>query len=57
MVEGMISRFDQSFGALSSVIASGGLARLFSNEIKGVTAIEPDLTLTGLRLAYEAIAL
>jgi type III pantothenate kinase len=56
MVEGMIARMAQSVGPFETVITCGGLARLFENQINGVTAIEPDLTLTGLMLVYESTA-
>ena len=56
MVEGMIARFTASSGPFASVITTGGLSRLFANQIAGVTAVEPDLTLTGLMLVYEAAA-
>jgi len=37
------------------VIATGGLARMFVQEIPRIDVVEPDLTLHGLRLAYELI--
>ena len=56
MAEGMIARFAASSGPFASVITTGGLARLFDGQIDGVTAVEPDLALTGLMLVYEAAA-
>ncbi len=38
-----------------SVIATGGLSRLFIKEVPEIGKIEPNLTLYGLQLAYETI--
>lgn len=37
------------------VIATGGLARMFIKEVPEISEIEPNLTLYGLRIAYETI--
>jgi type III pantothenate kinase len=38
------------------VVATGGLGRIFSELCDGIQAYEPELTLDGIRLAYEARA-
>jgi type III pantothenate kinase len=53
LIEGLIRRIKQEFGAPMTAIATGGLAPLFEGAIAGIERIDPDLTLWGLRLIYE----
>ena len=53
MVKGMVIRFDEELGGGSKVVATGGLARLMDKETGIFDAVNPDLTLTGLRIIYE----
>lgn len=53
LVEGLVARIKAEFGAPMSVIATGGLAPLFDGAIPAIEAIDPNLTLWGLRLVYE----
>lgn len=53
LVDGMVSRFRAEMNAPDCpVIATGGHAALIASETKNITAVEPLLTLEGLRLAY-----
>jgi len=52
LVEGMINRLKAAFGAEMTVIATGGLANIFSVSIKGVDHHDPDLTLNGMVAIY-----
>lgn len=53
LVEGMVARFKAELGMDAHVIATGGWAWVVSHETKIFDAVEPNLTLTGLRLIYE----
>jgi type III pantothenate kinase len=53
MVKGMVSRFDTELGGGSKVVATGGLADLIAKEADIFDAINPDLTLSGLRIIYD----
>jgi type III pantothenate kinase len=53
MIEGLVARIKTEFGAAMRVIATGGLAPLFSEGTLVIEQIEPDLTLEGLRLLAE----
>ena len=53
LVKGMVARFDRELGGGSKVIATGGLASVIEGEVKVFDAVDPDLTLTGLRLIHE----
>ena len=53
MVRGMVARFDRELGGGSKVIATGGLANVIAREIEVFDAVNPDLTLTGLRIVYD----
>jgi type III pantothenate kinase len=53
LVEGLVQRIKQEFGAPMSVIATGGLAPLFDGATSVIEHIDADLTLWGLRLIYE----
>jgi type III pantothenate kinase len=53
LVEGMIRRFKAELGGEAKVVATGGWSWVLEGESNLIDAIEPDLTLTGLRLVYE----
>ncbi len=53
MVKGMVARFDEEMGGGCKVIATGGLASVIQNEVDVFDAVNPDLTLAGLRIIYE----
>ena len=53
LVRGMVSRFKRELGANAKVIATGGLANVIENRPKIFDAIDPNLTLTGLKLVYD----
>jgi type III pantothenate kinase len=53
MIEGMVARIAREIGRKTKVIATGGMAALFSKHSDVFDAIEPDLTITGLGLLYE----
>jgi type III pantothenate kinase len=53
LVEGLVTRIKQEFGAPMGVIATGGLAPLFDGATTVIEHIDTDLTLWGLRLIYE----
>ena len=53
LIEGMIRRIQQELGNKAKVVATGGQAYPFAEEIAAIDVINPDLTLTGLRLIYE----
>jgi type III pantothenate kinase len=50
LIEGLLVRIEGEFGAKLKAIATGGLAPLFAEGTSKFTAIDPDLTLEGLRL-------
>jgi type III pantothenate kinase len=53
LVEGMVTRFRDELGPDMKVIATGGLAPVLAAETKVIDAVEPWLTLEGLRLIWE----
>jgi len=53
LIEGLISRIKKEFGQKMTVIATGGLARLFSGAVEGIDHFDGDLTLRGLHQIYE----
>ena len=53
MVKGMVARFDKELGGGSKTIATGGLARVIEREVGIFDEVDPNLTLTGLRLIHE----
>lgn len=52
LVEGIVSRIQQELGEKTTVVATGGYAELIANETKIINAVNPDITLIGLRLIY-----
>ena len=53
LIEGLIARIKAEYGGPMKVVATGGLAPLFSEGTLEIGHIEPDLTLDGLRLLAE----
>ena len=53
MIEGIVERLKEEQGSELKVIATGGLASLFSKASKYIEFNKPDLTIDGLRLIYE----
>jgi type III pantothenate kinase len=53
LIEGIVGRMQRELGGHAKVIATGGLADVIASEAKVVDAVEPDLTLLGLRLIHE----
>ncbi|SHN00763.1 type III pantothenate kinase [Cryptosporangium aurantiacum] len=52
-VDGIARRMVEELGGVTAVVATGGLAPLVIGESREITQHEPNLTLIGLRLAYE----
>jgi len=53
MCEGLIARIRAELGEPARVVATGGLAETLAAEIPSIEAVDPVLTLTGLRLIWE----
>ncbi len=53
LVEGMIARFREELGTNTRAIATGGLADLVATQTNVFHAVNPDLTLIGLRMVYD----
>ena len=52
LIEGIVSRIQQELGEKATVVATGGYADLIARETAVIDAVNPDLTLIGLRLIY-----
>ena len=52
LVEGLVARLRQELGGKAKVVATGGYAELIAKETTVIDVVDPDLTLTGLRLIY-----
>jgi type III pantothenate kinase len=53
LVDGIVRRFKAELDGSPRVVATGGWAHLISPESEEIDIVNPDLTLTGLRLIYE----
>jgi type III pantothenate kinase len=53
LVDGMVRRIQDEYGAPMKVIATGGLAGLFAELTETIDDHDADLTLTGLKLIYD----
>ena len=55
MVDGLVERMEKEAGAKLTVLATGGLAPLIASECRRIDEVREELTLEGLRLAWEAL--
>jgi type III pantothenate kinase len=53
LVKELVQRLKAELGGNAHVVATGGLADLIAPETAVIDAVEPDLTLIGLRLMFE----
>jgi len=53
LVEGLVARIKQELGGEAKVVATGGLANMIADEVTCIDAVEPELTLLGVRIIYE----
>jgi type III pantothenate kinase len=53
LVEGLVARLQAEFTAPVPVVATGGLATIFADDLKVLHAVDAGLTLEGLRLIWE----
>lgn len=54
LIEGMVERFKQELGGAAKVVGTGGWAEVIARETDVFDVVDPDLTLQGVRLIYEA---
>jgi type III pantothenate kinase len=53
LVEGIVTRMKKELGEEATVVATGGLVETIAKETEVIEAVEPYLTLEGLRILYE----
>jgi type III pantothenate kinase len=53
LVEGIIERIRDELGTPAPVVATGGLAHVFEDDVRTLDAVNPNLALEGLRLIWE----
>jgi type III pantothenate kinase len=53
LVDGILERLTAELPGLKGVVATGGQAPLIASGSKYIRDVDPDLTLTGLKLIYE----
>lgn len=53
LIEGILTRIKAELGAEPRVIATGGLAGRIASGTSAIEVVDPDLTLTGLRLIFK----
>jgi len=53
LIEGIVARIKHELGGRAKVVATGGYAELMARETPVIEAVNPDLTLVGLRLIYQ----
>ena len=53
LIEGITERITKEYGNPMKVIATGGLAALYAKSAPVIEALEPDLTIWGLKGLFE----
>ena len=53
LIEGLLARIQEEFGSDMTVVATGGLAPLFSDATDSIVHLDPDMTLRGLTEIYQ----
>jgi type III pantothenate kinase len=53
LIEGLIRRLKNEIDGKPHIIATGGLASLFSEAVPEIDKVDPDLTLRGLIYIYQ----
>lgn len=53
LIEGLVTRFKEELGPGVTVVGTGGLAQVLAGETDVLDAVDPDLTLEGLKLIHE----
>jgi len=54
LIEGLVARIKAEYGAPMKVVATGGLASIYAEASEVIDQVDPDLTLRGLLLVYQA---
>ncbi len=52
LIEGLVARIKAEYGKPMTVIATGGLAKVFFKQTPVIDHLDPDLTIRGLMLIY-----
>ncbi|HUP46059.1 MAG TPA: type III pantothenate kinase [Thermoanaerobaculia bacterium] len=53
LVDGLLARMKKEITGLKRVVATGGLASLFSDDSEHIDEVDPELTLKGLKIVYD----
>ncbi len=53
LIEGVVNKIKAELGGTAKVIATGGQSRLLSKMTTSIDIVDPDITLTGLRMIYD----
>jgi len=55
LVDGIVRRIEKEMRPAPRIIATGGLAELMAEVTETIEAVEPHLTLEGLRIIYDHV--
>jgi type III pantothenate kinase len=53
LIEGLVARIRTELGGRAKVVATGGMAHILAEQTPAIEAVDPMLTLEGLRMIYE----
>ena len=55
LIDGLLNKIERELGESLTVIATGGLAHIVSEKLEAQVAVEPDLTLMGMKFIFDRL--
>ena len=54
LIDGIVTRIQEELGEKATVVATGGYSGIIAKEAKTIDRVNPNLTLIGIKVIYDA---